>query len=122
MDAGAHRPEPAAGLVVEGCACARYRADVLARHAVGVGAAGAAEAGGGWAGGSVDGADGSDGTGFPGHGGNTAKAFDGEEVDWYVCNVASYHVKQSMDVSLALVENEDLKRWLLLAGDETVSG
>jgi hypothetical protein len=44
--------------------------------------------------------------------GSTAKAFDGEEVDWYVCNVASYHVKQSMDTSLVLVENEDLKRWL----------
>jgi hypothetical protein len=51
--------------------------------------------------------------------GNTAKAFDGEEVDWYVCNVASYHVKQSMDPLLALVENEDLKR-LLLLGDETI--
>jgi hypothetical protein len=46
--------------------------------------------------------------------GNTAKAFEGEEVDWYVCNVASYHVKQSMDPSLALVKNEDLKRLLLL--------
>jgi hypothetical protein len=46
--------------------------------------------------------------------GSTVKAFDGEEVDWYVCNVASYHVKQSIDPSLLLVENEDLKRWLLL--------
>jgi hypothetical protein len=51
--------------------------------------------------------------------GSTAKAFEGEEVDWYVCNVASYHVKQSMDPLLALVENEDLKRWLL-ADDETI--
>jgi hypothetical protein len=51
--------------------------------------------------------------------GNTAKAFDGEEEDWYVCNVASYHVKQSMDPSLALVEDEDLKR-LLLLDDETI--
>jgi hypothetical protein len=46
--------------------------------------------------------------------GSTAKAFDGEEVDWYVCNVASYHVKQSMDPSVPLVENEDLRRWILL--------
>jgi hypothetical protein len=46
----------------------RYRVDVLARHALGLGAADAAETGGGWAGGSVDGADGSDGTGLPGHG------------------------------------------------------
>jgi hypothetical protein len=52
--------------------------------------------------------------------GSTAKAFDGEEVDWYVCNVASYHVKQSMDPSVPLVENEDLRRWLLL-GDEAVT-
>jgi hypothetical protein len=51
--------------------------------------------------------------------GNTAKAFEGEEVDWYVCNVASYHVKQSVDPSLALAENEDLKRMLLL-DDETI--
>jgi hypothetical protein len=58
-----------------------------------------------------------------GHGfqdtGNTAKAFDGEEVDWYVCNVASYHVKQAMDPAVVLVENKDLKRWLLL-DDETI--
>jgi hypothetical protein len=51
--------------------------------------------------------------------GSTVKAFDGEEVDWYVCNVASYHMKQSMDPLLALVENEDLKR-LLLLDDETI--
>jgi hypothetical protein len=51
--------------------------------------------------------------------GSTAKAFEGEEVDWYICNVASYHVKQSMDPSLALVANEDVKR-LLLADDETI--
>jgi hypothetical protein len=51
--------------------------------------------------------------------GSTAKAFEGEEVDWYVCNVASYHVKQSMDPSLPLVANEDVKR-LLLADDETI--
>jgi hypothetical protein len=53
--------------------------------------------------------------------GSTAKAFEGEEVDWYVCNVASYHIKQAMDVTLALVENEDLKRWLLAVDDETVA-
>jgi hypothetical protein len=51
--------------------------------------------------------------------GSTAKAFDGEEVDWYVCNVASYHVKQSMEPSLPLVENGDLQR-LLLLDDETI--
>jgi hypothetical protein len=51
--------------------------------------------------------------------GKTVKAFDGEEVDWYVCNVASYHVKQSMDPLLALVGNEDLNR-LLLLDDETI--
>jgi hypothetical protein len=51
--------------------------------------------------------------------GNTAKAFEGEEVDWYVCNVASYHMKQSIDPLLALVGNDDLKR-LLLLDDETI--
>jgi hypothetical protein len=29
-----------------------------------------------------------------------------------MCNVASYHIKQAMNPSLALVENDDLKRWL----------
>jgi hypothetical protein len=52
--------------------------------------------------------------------GSTAKAFEGEEIDWYVCNVASYHVKQSMDPSVPLVENEDLRRWLLLE-DEAIT-
>jgi hypothetical protein len=51
--------------------------------------------------------------------GSTAKAFEGEEVDWYVCNVASYHVKQSIDPSLALAANVDVKR-LVLADDETI--
>jgi hypothetical protein len=51
--------------------------------------------------------------------GSTMKAFEGEEVDWYICNVASYHVKQSMDPSLPLVANEDVKR-LLLTDDETI--
>jgi hypothetical protein len=59
------------------------------------------------------------GRGFQDTGG-TAKAFDGEEVDWYVCNVASYHVKQSMDPSVPLVENGDLRRWLLLE-DEAIT-
>jgi hypothetical protein len=51
--------------------------------------------------------------------GSTAKAFDGEEADWYVCNVASYHIKQAMDPSLLALENEDVKRWLLV-NDETL--
>jgi hypothetical protein len=41
-------------------------------------------------------------------------------VDWYVCNVASYHVKQSMDPLLVLVENQDLQRLLLLLDDEMI--
>jgi hypothetical protein len=53
--------------------------------------------------------------------GSTAKAFEGEEVDWYVCNVASYHVKQAIDASSAIVENKDLKQWLLAVDDETVA-
>jgi hypothetical protein len=52
--------------------------------------------------------------------GSTAKAFEGEEVDWYACNVAIYHMKQSMDPSLALLEDEDLKQWLLLEDEMIV--
>jgi hypothetical protein len=41
-------------------------------------------------------------------------------VDWYVCSVGSYHVKQTIDPSMALVENEELKRLLLLDDDTVV--
>ena len=50
--------------------------------------------------------------------GSTAQAFGGEEVDWYACNVGSFHVKQSLDASVAVVESEEVKGWLLL--DEKV--
>jgi hypothetical protein len=46
--------------------------------------------------------------------GSTAKAFAGEEVDWYTCNVGSFHIKQSMDQSVPVTENEDVARWLML--------
>jgi hypothetical protein len=46
--------------------------------------------------------------------GSTAKAFAGEEVDWYVCNVGSFHIKQSMDRSVPVTENEDVMRWMLV--------
>jgi hypothetical protein len=46
--------------------------------------------------------------------GSTSKAFAGEEVDWYVCNVGSFHIRQSMDPAIAVVDNEDVKRWLLV--------
>jgi hypothetical protein len=32
--------------------------------------------------------------------GSTSKAFAGEEVDWYVCNVGSFHINQWMDRSV----------------------
>jgi hypothetical protein len=32
--------------------------------------------------------------------GSTAKAFEGGEVDWYMYNVARYHIKQTMDASM----------------------
>jgi hypothetical protein len=47
--------------------------------------------------------------------GSTAKAFAGEEVDWYTCNVGSFHIKQSMDRSVPVTENEDVARWLMLS-------
>ena len=59
-----------------------------------------------------------------GHGlqdtGGTAQAFEGEEVDWYACNVGSFHIKQSMDPAVALVQNEDVKRWLFDVEGEAV--
>jgi hypothetical protein len=46
--------------------------------------------------------------------GSTSKAFAGEEVDWYVCNVGSFHVKQAMDRSVPVAENKDVARWLMV--------
>jgi hypothetical protein len=50
--------------------------------------------------------------------GSTAKAFAGEELDWYTCNVGSFHIKQSMDRSVPVAENKDMVRWLMV--DDTV--
>jgi hypothetical protein len=46
--------------------------------------------------------------------GSTAKAFAGEEVDWYTCNIGSFHIKQSMDRSVPVAENEDVMRWMMV--------
>jgi hypothetical protein len=46
--------------------------------------------------------------------GSTSKAFAGEEVDWYACNVGSFHIKQSMDGSVPVAENKDVARWLMV--------
>jgi hypothetical protein len=46
--------------------------------------------------------------------GSTSKAFAGEEVDWYVCNVGSFHIRQSMDGSVPVAENKDVARWLMV--------
>jgi hypothetical protein len=46
--------------------------------------------------------------------GSTAKAFAGEEVDWYVCNIGNFHIKQSMDQSMPVTENEDVVRWMMI--------
>jgi hypothetical protein len=50
--------------------------------------------------------------------GSTSKAFAGEEVDWYVCNVGSFHIRQSIDQTIPVTENEDIARYLML--DDTV--
>jgi hypothetical protein len=50
--------------------------------------------------------------------GSTSKAFAGEEVDWYVCNVGSFHITQSIDRSVPVVKNKDVARWLMV--DDTV--
>jgi hypothetical protein len=44
----------------------------------------------------------------------TGKAFAGEEVDWYACNVGSFHIRQSIDRSVPVTENEDVARWMML--------
>jgi hypothetical protein len=49
------------------------------------------------------------------HTGSTAKAFAGEEADWYTCNVGSFHIKQSIDQSVPVTENEDVARWMMLS-------
>jgi hypothetical protein len=46
--------------------------------------------------------------------GSTSKGYAGEEVDWYVCNVGSFHIKQSMDRSVPVAENKDVARWLMV--------
>jgi hypothetical protein len=46
--------------------------------------------------------------------GSTAKAFAGEEVDWYTCNIGSFHIKQTMDRSVPVTENEDVMRWMMV--------
>jgi hypothetical protein len=47
--------------------------------------------------------------------GSTSKAFAREEVDWYVCNVGSFHIQQSIDRSVPVTENEDVARYLMLS-------
>jgi hypothetical protein len=47
--------------------------------------------------------------------GSTSKAYAGEEVDWYVCNVGSFHIKQSMDQSVPVTENKDVARYLMIS-------
>jgi hypothetical protein len=46
--------------------------------------------------------------------GSTSEAFAGEEVDWYVCNIGNFHIKQSMDPAVPVIDNEDVKRWLVV--------
>ena len=34
-------------------------------------------------------------------------------VDWYCCNAGPFHVRQAMNPSLPLVEDDALKRWVM---------
>ena len=47
--------------------------------------------------------------------GSTAKAFPGEEIDWYCCTVGAYHTKRAMDPSVGVTadQNSNVRRWLL---------
>ena len=38
-----------------------------------------------------------------------------EEVDWFVCNVGSFHASRAMDPSVGVAEDENIKRWLLMS-------
>ena len=35
------------------------------------------------------------------------------QVDWYCCNVGSYHAKLAMDPSKGVADDEDIKRWVV---------
>jgi hypothetical protein len=55
--------------------------------------------------------------------GDTSEAFNREEVDWYVCNVGSHHVKGAigpLDPLVPVSENEDVTRWLLQLDDRVL--
>eukprot|EP00935_MAST-01C_sp_MAST-1C-sp1_P001221 g1221.t1 len=49
--------------------------------------------------------------------GTTAKAFDGEEIDWYICNVGSFHMSHAIDPSTSPAQSADLRGWLLTEDD-----
>ena len=42
--------------------------------------------------------------------GSTARAFEGEEVDWYACNVGAFHAKQAMDPAVRVADDAGLQR------------
>eukprot|EP00935_MAST-01C_sp_MAST-1C-sp1_P001692 g1692.t1 len=50
--------------------------------------------------------------------GSMARAFEGEEVDWYCRNVGAFHLNQALDPSIALEDNDVAHSWLL--GDDIV--
>eukprot|EP00935_MAST-01C_sp_MAST-1C-sp1_P002370 g2370.t1 len=45
--------------------------------------------------------------------GSTSRAFAGEEVDWYCCNIGPYHVQRARDPSAAAADDERVQRWVL---------
>eukprot|EP00935_MAST-01C_sp_MAST-1C-sp1_P002852 g2852.t1 len=46
--------------------------------------------------------------------GTIDRPFDGEEVDWYCCTLASWHMQHALEASIQKVESERLRGWLLL--------
>eukprot|EP00935_MAST-01C_sp_MAST-1C-sp1_P001632 g1632.t1 len=45
--------------------------------------------------------------------GSTVRAFAGEEVDWYCCNVGPHHVRRARDPSVGVADDERIQRWVL---------
>ena len=45
--------------------------------------------------------------------GSTVRAHEGEEVDWYCCNLGAYHIRQARDPEVAVTDDEHLQQVLL---------
>ena len=49
----------------------------------------------------------------------SVEPFEGEEVDWYCCNVGAFHVRRAMSRGGSVMESEEMQK-LLLDGDPVI--